>query len=294
MKNKLMLVAAFALMFQACNSSGGNQTVLDQADETIAQSSNVPKASKIQLAKIKEYNEKNALCGKDDMQQVNSYDGKLGQTQEFVKKFQSSVAAMEEKGEDSSSKYCSGTMISEDLYLTANHCIDGSVGQYLAFNYEKEKNSTKLLKQEHFKITKIVEAGTGLDFAVLQIEGKPGTKYGFKKVKNELPAKDALLTIIQHPSGNPKTVEVGHRGGFNAPYMGYGDLDTEPGSSGSGVIDKDGNVVGVHTNGGCNATSGENKGVAMSEIFKVSKVLPALAAKQYIDSIELPPVPKKK
>jgi len=286
MKNKLFLLSV-ALMFQACSTGTSGTNDFIQPEETIAQAAKGKSttASKEMLKKIKAAKSTNSICGTNDMQDVSSYDGKLGQTKEFVKKFETSVAAMEEAGSDDSGKFCSGTMVSPDLYLTANHCVEsGTVGQYLAFNYQKGG------KQEHFKIVEVVEAGTGLDYALVRVEGKPGDKYGYKKVKSALPAKGDLLTIIQHPSGNPKTVEVGHRGGYTAPYMGYGDLDTEPGSSGSGVLDKDGNVVGVHTNGGCGPTSGENKGVAMSDIVKKSKILSSLA---FINSVELPPAPKK-
>ncbi|MFN8673826.1 MAG: serine protease [Candidatus Sericytochromatia bacterium] len=287
MKNKLFLLSV-ALMFQACSTGTASNVDFAQPDETIAQASKgkSTNASKKMLTQIKASKSTNSLCGANDMQEVNFYDGKLGVSKDFVKKFETSVAAMEEAGSDDSSKFCSGTMVSPDLFLTANHCVEaGTVGQYLAFNYQKGG------KQEHFKIVEVVEAGTGLDYALVRAEGKPGEKYGYKHVKSALPAQGDLLTIIQHPSGDPKTVEVGHRGSYNAPYMGYGDLDTMPGSSGSGVIDKDGNVVGVHTNGGCTASGGENKAVAMSDIVKKSKVLSSLA---FINEVELPPVPKKK
>ena len=85
-----------------------------------------------------------------------------------------------------------------------------------------------------------------------------------------------MLTIIQHPSGRPKMVDVGHKLGEAQKYMQYGDLDTEPGSSGSGVLDQEGLIVGIHTNGGCSVSSGANSGVLMTEIAKASPVIQSL------------------
>lgn len=312
MKKKLLL-AVLVLSFQACNSGTQSVDQLQPDSDTVAQSASSASHAPAFLAKIKAgknynaaatmkaliKNQKNSICGKDDMQEINSYDGKLGQTVEFVKAHQASVGAMEETNSDSSSKFCSGAMISEDLFLTASHCIDtGTTSQYVAFNYEKAKGSSKLLPQTHAKILEVVENGQinngGIDYSILRLDGKPGVKFGFNKINKEVVQKDDLLTIIQHPSGYPKKVEVGHKGGNSGVYMGYPDLDTSPGSSGSTVLDKDGKAVGVHTNGGCGSTSGENKAVMMSEIVKVSKTIQTLAARQFIQDVELPDLKKVK
>lgn len=219
-----------------------------------------------------------SICGKEDnMQHVNDYDGSLGQPVEFVKAHQSPVGALAMGTPENSRKFCSGTLISEDLFLTASHCVDATITQKFAvFNYEKAPGTPELLPQEHFKVAEIVEDGTHLDYAILRIEGKPGLKYGWTPIRPELPENGHLLTIIQHPKGKPKMVESGPKGTGSGVYMDYSDLDTEPGSSGSGVLDKDGFLVGVHTNGGCYATGGANRGVKMTEIAKVSKVVQAL------------------
>jgi V8-like Glu-specific endopeptidase len=223
-----------------------------------------------------------SICGTDDMEHVNDYKGDLGQPVEFVKKHQGAVAALAMGSPENSRKFCSGTMISEDLFLTASHCVDPSITtKFAVFNYEKAPGATsEVLPQEHVQIESIVEDRiNGLDFAILKLAGKPGLKYGFTPVRAALPENGHLLTIIQHPKGKVKMIESGPKVGESGAYMQYADLDTEPGSSGSGVLDDTGALVGVHTNGGCSSNGGSNKGVKMSEIAKGSKVIQSLASR---------------
>lgn len=222
-----------------------------------------------------------SICGKNQMQPVADYDGSRGQPVEFVASHEQAVAAMAYGTPDKSSKYCTGTMISEDLFLTASHCIDGTtLKDYVVFNYQKLRGTSDMAQPEHVKIVSVVEQTLGgLDFGIIKLEGKPGLKYGFTHINTAEVLNGALLTIIQHPSGNPKMVDVGHRVGSRMDvYMTYGDLDTEPGSSGSGILNETGEVVGVHTNGGCTSTGGENAGVMMTEIAKVSATIQGLTA----------------
>ena len=265
-----------------------------QATKNTAQLHNKDFARKLDNIKNYKFSPTNSICGpKNEMQDVNAYDGKLGQTVEFVKAHQGPVGAMESKNIDSSSKFCSGTLIGDDLYLTASHCVDGStVGKFVAFDYEVAKAGTKALKpQVHHKIVKVEEEGAkvGLDYAILRLEGKPGEKFGFTKINTDEPTKGLLTTIIQHPSGNPKKVEVGNVATIEDVYLSYSELDTEPGSSGSGVLDDKGKVYAVHTNGGCYSSGGANRGVKMSTIIKKSNIIRTL----YIQQVELPPVPQK-
>ena len=83
---------------------------------------------------------------------------------------------------------------------------------------------------------------------------------------------DFLIAIIQHPNGETKQVEVGHTIERGGTYVYYNDLDTEPGSSGSGILDAYGAVAGVHTLGGCTSAKNSygNSGVKMSVIAKTS------------------------
>jgi V8-like Glu-specific endopeptidase len=76
--------------------------------------------------------------------------------------------------------------------------------------------------------------------------------------------------MLQHPQGLPKKVEAGHVLSIIDSGVYYDDLDSSGGSSGSGLRDKDGKVIGVHTNGGCTAGAGANKAVTTIAIAAVS------------------------
>lgn len=223
-----------------------------------------------------------SICGTNQLVDVVNYDGSRGQPVEFVARHEQAVGALAYGTPDSSKKYCTGTLISENLFLTAGHCIDSTIlEEFAVFNYQKLAGQVETTAQEHVKILEVVEQALGgLDFAILKLEGTPGAKYGFTPVSANEVVLGHLLTIIQHPSGRPKMVDVGNRSGSRGDvYMTYGNLDTEPGSSGSGVLDDVGQVVGVHTNGGCYSTGGDNAGVMMTEIVKVSPTVQAMTGR---------------
>ncbi|WP_394825366.1 trypsin-like serine peptidase [Pendulispora albinea] len=217
-----------------------------------------------------------SICGTDDKQYVNSYTGNLGVSVAYVNTYKGAVGVSETSiSEGPSVKFCTGTLIANDLFLTASHCVDSSTKtEYVAFNYERKANSTEVLPQQHFKITGIVEDGLGgLDYAILRLAGNPGATFGVTKTNKVDPTSNAILAIIQHPGLKPKQIEAGHFAGLSGDYISYGDIDTEGGSSGSGVLNAAGELVGVHTLGGCTATGGRNFGVRMSKIAAASAII---------------------
>ncbi len=75
----------------------------------------------------------------------------------------------------------------------------------------------------------------------------------------------------------PKRVEAGPATVVTTNQVRYDDIDTLGGNSGSGILGPAGELVGVHTNGGCNAAgTGSNFGTAIAGIRAVSPTLQAL------------------
>jgi V8-like Glu-specific endopeptidase len=215
------------------------------------------------------------ICGsRDDSQFVNDYTGTLGPTVAFVNTNKRAVGAMENTNTATSSKFCSGTLISSDLFLTAGHCVDGTtVGKFVAFNYERARGSTTLLSQSHFRIAQVIEDGlSGVDYAILRLEGSPGNTFGVAPLRTGTLRVGEAITIIGHPQGKPKMVEGGTIQSITGSRVAYGNLDTLGGNSGSGILDADGNVVIVHTNGGCTRTGGANTGWSLASVAAASSV----------------------
>ncbi|MCW5198472.1 trypsin-like peptidase domain-containing protein [Desulfobulbus sp. F3] len=133
---------------------------------------------------------------------------------------------------------------------------------------------------ESFPVEELLEYRiAGLDFAIVRLgrnaAGRlPGEIYG----RLQLALKDiiqpgAMLCLIQHPSGRPKQIEAGPMLRNRAGQIAYDSLDTEGGSSGAPILSLDGELVGVHTNGGCSAFSGFNYGVTITAIRTASSIV---------------------
>lgn len=212
----------------------------------------------------------NTICGtSNDLQQVDEYDGTLGVSKSFVATHQAPVGIMRDAEQQG---YCSGTLIADDLFLTAGHCVYGSdVSQdFVAFNYHKGVDEAV-----PYAVAEVVEDNlNGLDFAIVRLEDSPGSRFGTATLNPQHKfTKDETIAIIQHPAGETKQVDAGTYAGSDSTYLSYKELDTLGGSSGSGVLNASGEVVGVHTNGGCYSSGGANRGVLLSEIAAASATI---------------------
>ncbi len=234
------------------------------------------------------FNEPESICGEDDLQHIEAYDGRyngLGFNNQFITDANASVGAMKITATVTGPSYCSGTLISENEFLTASHCVgNGTIGDFVSFGYQNQGGSNSLrASQIFFRINDILEDGVnfGLDYAVLVLDGNPGNVIGnFPGAQNEpLGWKDVSASspqralIIQHPSGQAKQLDAGSDLADSGVHLFYSDIDTQPGSSGSGILNTQGYIVGIHTRGGCTATGGSNSGVLMSAILGVSNVI---------------------
>jgi len=219
-------------------------------------------------------------CGStDESQHVNIYDGSFERFPvAFVRAHKGPVGALETTSSDSSSvKFCTGTLISANRFLTAGHCISsGSVGQFVSFNFEL--NLIPILTvgpQTHVVITEVLEDDVGgVDYAIVRLAGSPGNTFGVTPVAPADALAGSPIAMIGHPDHHPKMVEAGTVApDSDASAIRYFNLDTLGGSSGSGLLDPQGRIVGVHTNGGCTASGGTNFGTPISRIRAVSNIL---------------------
>lgn len=252
-------------------------------------------------------------CGSaDESQEVELYDGTLGVTKEFVKAHQSPVGQIQwndnlgskynDPGNVSGARWCSGTMITKDLFLTAGHCFDSnpsgwkvprdnatrnpippeeiSTNMHVNFNYQRD-TSGNLRTPQSFAISQLEEYRLGgIDYAIVRIENSPGRTFGFTPISPVDGTVGDMVCIMGHPAGAPKRIEAGPVTDFHDTRIGYNDIDTLGGNSGSGILHSPTEtIVGVHTNGGCNGPMTEhNHGQRITSLITASPILSRLVA----------------
>jgi hypothetical protein len=143
-----------------------------------------------------------------------------------------------------------------------------ATNMHVNFNFQVDP-AGNLRVEDSYAITQLVEYRLGgVDFAVCRIAGSPGNTYGWDAVSTVDAAIGDDICIIGHPAGQPKRIEAGPCTNLSGNQILYNDIDTLGGNSGSGILhETSGQIVGVHTNGGCNAAgTGSNFGMRISAI----------------------------
>jgi len=197
-----------------------------------------------------------SICGStSDFIPINKYKGPLT----WVQTVEGAVGRL---------KGCSGTFIGKhgnkpNLFVTAGHCVVKGETVKVKFNYEANPDGPQKTIQG---IT--LESRDNPDYALISLEANPGvapTRFG---------RPSSTLAIIQHPETKPKVIAFGKLANSStASRINYSNLDTLGGSSGSGVLNSSGDLVGVHTNGGCSSSGGVNSGWSLSSIMAASAIL---------------------
>lgn len=262
-----------------------------------------------------EANPDEGSCGDDNSQDVEIYPrgGDLGVPADYVHAHEPTVGNLrwrndiikrfKQPGTVNNRRWCTGTLITEDLMLTAGHCfnqrrtgkqivpkVNGTdnpierpeiaLNMQVDFHYQLDENFV-LRAMETIDIVELVEDRLGgLDYAIVRLASAPSHDYAVARLATADAALGSMLSIIGHPRGEPKRVATGTASQYDGDRIYYNDLDTDYGSSGSAIFSSpDGSIVGVHTTGGCNEErSGENSGFRISSILQVSPRLRSIAS----------------
>ncbi|HKO50530.1 MAG TPA: trypsin-like peptidase domain-containing protein [Polyangiaceae bacterium] len=254
-----------------------------------------------------------SLCERSSkLQDVAFYDGSMGVPTAFVNRHRLAVGLLrwksdlraryfDEEGNVSGKGWCTGTLIDEDLFLTAGHCLDNADSGTWKLPHEKghvplrsselarefvvdfrseisaspnapsRKNSVEVVRLEEHRLG-------GLDYAILRLSGRPGLQNGVTRISPGDSWPGAPIAILQHPLSEPMKIGAGSVLTVQGSKIAYDTIDTSGGSSGSGILDaRTGKLVGVHTNGGCTKSGGENYGVTIGALIGVSSKLRDLA-----------------
>ena len=231
---------------------------------------------------------------------VDNHEPPVGQLQWLDDLPQRFNGLNDSPGDVTGVRWGSGGLFANDLFITAGHCFDQHGGGWqrprrngttiepaeiatlmrVNFNFQINGATGQVRPGEPFPVEQLREYRLGnLDFAIVRLGRNsmgqlPGEVYGILQLAvQDLIDVGTMLCLIQHPSGRPKRVEAGPMLHNRATEIAYDSLDTEGGSSGSPILSTAGEIVGVHTNGGCAAFSGFNFGVPIGTIRMASAVI---------------------
>ncbi|WP_414622785.1 trypsin-like peptidase domain-containing protein [Calothrix sp. CCY 0018] len=147
-----------------------------------------------------------------------------------------------------------GFMVAPDLLMTNNHVIktqEIAEKSDFSFNYQLDINGKECPTQTIGALADgVFYTNEELDFTVVTLKDTPN--FGNSLIlKSKLVRPDDRVAIIQHPGGHLKKISIQNN------FIAYADnkvlqytTSTEPGSSGSPVLDDDFQVVGIHHSGG--------------------------------------------
>ncbi|MCP3097318.1 serine protease [Myxococcus sp. K15C18031901] len=162
---------------------------------------------------------------------------------------------------------CTGTLIEASagpVVLTAGHCVGLGDRSVLVFNFEEDPDGDELVTEGT-----VIERSESPDYALIAPDTLPAVT---PTLLSTVPTE--RLAIIQHPRGHPKVIAEGRFLDSCNQRLYYTDLDTLVSSSGAGVLNRQGYVVGIHTDGDCSTDGGgANRGWTTRSIVDASEYL---------------------
>jgi len=195
-------------------------------------------------------------CGPTlDFTPINSYQGEFSDVHER----EDAVVLIDGR--------CTGTLIEASagpVVLTAGHCVGLGDRSLLVFNFEDNPDGDPLVTEGT-----VIEQSLEPDYALIELDVLPA-------VSPVLLTSQATerLAIIQHPRGRPKVIAEGSFLDSCNQLIYYADLDTLVGSSGAGVLNRRGHLLGLHTDGDCDQEGrGANRGWTAEAIVEASEYL---------------------
>lgn len=195
-------------------------------------------------------------CGSTlDFTPINSYQGAFSQAQEA----EDAVVLIDGR--------CTGTLIQAGagpVVMTAGHCVGLGDRPLLVFNFEDHADGDPLITEGT-----VIEQSADPDYALIQLDVLPA-------VTPVLLTTQATeqLAVIQHPRGYRKVIAEGRFLASCNQLVYYTDLDTLVGSSGAGVLNQQGHLLAIHTDGDCDEDgNGTNRGASAEAIVEASAYL---------------------
>lgn len=155
---------------------------------------------------------------------------------------------------DPTAAFCSGTLIDDDLVLTAGHCVDAAAcaDTRVVFNYYRDTATSlqQVTSEDVFSCASVVVrelgvvGGESLDFAIMRLDRRAAPRFTPAPVRQERTALavQQRVGLIGAPSGIPFKIDSGARVRDPRPStldFFVATTDSFGGNSGSGVFDVD-------------------------------------------------------
>lgn len=153
---------------------------------------------------------------------------------------------------------CSGTLIDDDIVLTAGHCINNCADSRFIFNYSMTSSGTlnTLTSHDVYRCVEFLayaQSRTGLDYAVVRLDRPAvGRQPAAVRTATAPLPNGTPLVVTGHPSGLPLKIadDATVRSTATNGEFFVANLDTFRGNSGSGVFDANtGELVGILVRG---------------------------------------------
>ena len=158
---------------------------------------------------------------------------------------------------------CTVTLVAPDIVVTAGHCmqdpIEDAASASIIFGYQLQCNGKRPTgyKPAVHKVKEVIAQkfadGTGRDYCLLRLQ-TPVVGVTPVPMRNDFPAVSEQVFGIHHPNGAPKKLSVPHPTYAtvisSVPTAISVNLDVAGGSSGSGLFDMSGRIIGICSGGG--------------------------------------------
>ncbi len=155
---------------------------------------------------------------------------------------------------------CSGFLVSENVLVTAGHCIKSEAdcaSNKWVFDYKmdsEKQTSMKVESSDVYSCSRIIARSLDQfskdDFAVIQLDRKVTNRRPLAFRKSGRVAVGDSVVVIGHPSGLPTKIADGAKVRSHAGKFFVANLDTYGGNSGSAVFNhRTGEVEGILVRG---------------------------------------------